>query len=117
MAAVGTIVGMLGTVMGVESVLPIYAAYPMPESRNAFSISSGSGSAKAFIALGGMLAAAALAAPVLILAAFLHGGPAALVAPVGVAYGVAALLVGTYIGGDILERRGAELLVAVTPRR
>jgi ABC-2 type transport system permease protein len=115
--ALGTIVGMLGTVMGVESVLSIFAAYPMPESRNAFSINSGSGSAKAFVALAGMVAAAAMAAPVLLLAAFLHGGLAALVAPVGVAYGGAALLVGTYIGGDVLERRGAELLVAVTPRR
>jgi ABC-2 type transport system permease protein len=115
--ALGTLVGMLGTVMGVESVLSIFAAYPMPEGRNAFSISGGSGSAKALIAFAGMIAAAALAAPVLILAALLHGAPAALVAPVGVAYGLGALLVGTYIGGDVLERRGAELLVAVTPKR
>jgi ABC-2 type transport system permease protein len=112
--AVGTIVGMLGTVMGVESVLSIYAAYPMPESRNAFSVSSGSGSVKALLALAGMLAAAALAAPVLILSAF---APGILVALVGIAYGAGMLLIGTYIGGDVLERRGPELLVAVTPRR
>jgi ABC-2 type transport system permease protein len=112
--ALGTIVGMLGTVMGVESVLSIYAAYPMPESRNAFSVNSGSGSVKALLALAGMLAAAALASPVLILAAFL---PGIVVAVIGIAYGVGMLLTGTYIGGDILERRGPELLVAVTPRR
>src|SRR5205814_4394927 len=112
--AVGTIVGMLGTVMGVESVLSIYAAYPMPESLNAFSIDSGSGSVKALLALAGMLAAAALASPVLILSAF---APGIVVALVGIAYGAGMLLIGTYIGGDVLERRGPELLVAVTPRR
>ncbi|OLB64889.1 MAG: hypothetical protein AUI10_09220, partial [Actinobacteria bacterium 13_2_20CM_2_72_6] len=115
--ALGTIVGMLGTVMGVESVLSVFAAYPLPESRNAFGVNTGSGSLKAFVALGGMLGAAAAAAPVLILAVVLHGGLATLVAPIGVAYGLGALLVGTYIGGDVLDRRGAELLVAVTPRR
>jgi ABC-2 type transport system permease protein len=115
--ALGTIVSMLGTVMGVESVLSIYLAYPMPESRNAFSINSGSGSLKALLAFAGMLAAAAAAAPVLILAVVLPGGLAGLVAPIGVAYGLAALLIGTHIGGDVLDRRGAELLVAVTPRR
>ncbi len=115
--AVGTISGMFGTVLGVESVLSIFAAYPMPESTNAFSISSGTGGAKAVVALAGMIGAAAAAAPVLILSAFLSGGLATLVAPIGAAYGLAAVLIGTYIGGDILERRGPELLVAVTPRR
>jgi ABC-2 type transport system permease protein len=115
--ALGTIVGMVGTVMGVESVLSIYAAYPMPESRNAFSMNSGSGSLKALVTFAGMLGAAAAAAPVLILVLVLPGGFDTLVAPIGVAYGLAALLLGTYIGGDVLDRRGAELLVAVTPRR
>ncbi len=115
--SIGTIAGMFGTVLGVESILSIFAAYPMPESRNAFSVTTGTGAAKGFLALGGVLAAAAAAAPVLILAAVLPGGLAPLVAPVGVAYGLAALLIGTYIGGDALERRGPELLVAVTPRR
>ena len=115
--ALGTITGMFGTVLGVESVLSVYAAYPMPESRNAFSVNTGTGSAKAFLALAGMVGAAAAASPVLLLAALLHGSLAPLVAPFGIAYGLAALLIGTYIGGDALERRGPELLVAVTPRR
>ena len=115
--ALGTIAGVFGTTLGVESVLSVFAAYPMPESRNAFSVSTGSGSAKGFLAFAGMLVAAAFAAPVLLLAVVLHGAVAELILPVGIGYGAAALLVGTYIGGDALERRGPELLVAVTPRR
>jgi ABC-2 type transport system permease protein len=115
--AVGIAAGVFGTVLGLESILSIFVAYPQPESRNAFSVNSGGGGAKAFLAIAGVLAAGAAAAPVLVLAAFLHGDLAALVAPIGLAYGVGAVLLGTYIGGDVLERRGPELLVAVTPRR
>jgi ABC-2 type transport system permease protein len=115
--AIGIAAGVFGTVLGLESVLSIFVAYPQPESRNAFSMNTGGGGAKAFLAVAGVLAAAAVAAPVLVLAAFLPGDLAALVAPVGIGYGVGAVLIGTYIGGDVLERRGPELLVAVTPRR
>src|SRR5205085_11752886 len=115
--AVGTIAGVFGTTLGVESVLSVFAAYPMPESRNAFSVQTGSGSSKGFFAFAGMVMAAAFALPVLLLAGFLHGTAGALVLPVGIGYGAAALLVGTYIGGDALERRGPVLLGAVTPRR
>ena len=89
----------------------------IPESRNAFSVNTGTGGAKAFVAMAGVLMAAALAAPVLVVAGLLHGLLAPLVIPLGIGYGLAALLVGTYIGGDALERRGPELLVSVTPRR
>ena len=115
--ALGTIAGVFGTVLGVESVLSIFVAYPMPESRNVFSVNTGTGGAKAFVAMAGVLMAAALAAPVLVVAGLLHGLLAPLVIPLGIGYGLAALLVGTYIGGDALERRGPELLVSVTPRR
>ncbi len=37
--------------------------------------------------------------------------------PVGVAYGIGAALLGTYIAGDRIDRRGPELLVAVTATR
>jgi ABC-2 type transport system permease protein len=116
-AALGTIAGVFGTTLGVESVLSVFAAYPMPESRNAFSVNTGTGGAKAFLAFAGMLLAAAFALPVLLLAAVLHGALAGLILPLGIGYGLTALLVGSYIGGDALERRGPELLVAVTPRR
>ena len=84
---------------------------------NVFSVNTGTGGAKAFVAMAGVLMAAALAAPVLVVAGLLHGLLAPLVIPLGIGYGLAALLVGTYIGGDALERRGPELLVSVTPRR
>ena len=36
---------------------------------------------------------------------------------VGTGWGVGGMLLGTYIAGDILDRRGPEILAAVTPRR
>jgi ABC-2 type transport system permease protein len=99
-------------------VLSVHVAYPMPDNRNAFSVNTGTGSAKAFLALAGVLAACAAAAPVLVCAALLGEGPLApLVVPLGLVYGLAALLTGTHLGGDTLDRRGPELLIAVTPRR
>ena len=103
--------------MAVSSVLSILGAYPLPESRNAFAVNAGSGSAKGLLALIGMLASVALAAPVLIATALLPDALVGLVLPLGVAWGTAAALLGTYIGGDLLERRGPELLVAVTERQ
>ncbi len=114
--ALGVVAGTFGSAMAVSSVLSIPGAYPLPESRNAFAVNAGSGSAKGLLAFVGMIASVALASPVLLAAALLPPGLGALVLPLGVAWGVAAALLGTYIGGDLLERRGPELLVAVTER-
>jgi ABC-2 type transport system permease protein len=36
---------------------------------------------------------------------------------VGLAYGAAAAMIGTVIAGNVLDQRGPEVLVAITPRR
>jgi ABC-2 type transport system permease protein len=115
--ALGTVVAAFGSSIAVSSVLSILAAYPLPDSRNAFAVNAGSGSTKGLLALVGMVASVALALPVLLAAALLPRDLVALVLPAGLAWGVAAALLGTYIGGDMLERRGPELLVAVTENR
>jgi ABC-2 type transport system permease protein len=60
-----------------------------------------------------------LASPFLVAAA-LVGDTAVwawLALPVGLGYGLGAVALGLYIAGDTLDRRGPELLLAVTPRR
>jgi ABC-2 type transport system permease protein len=116
-ATLGTVGAMFGASMGMSSVISVLAAFPVPESRNAFASGGGSGGAKGLLSLAGMVGAVAGSAPVLVGALLLHGTVSWLLAPVGVAWGLAAVLLATYIIGDVLDRRGPELLVAVTPRR
>ena len=56
----------------------------------------------------------------MVVAAFLAGPSAALswvVLVLGLGYGLGAALLGTYIAGDPLDRRGPEILASVTPKR
>jgi ABC-2 type transport system permease protein len=115
--ALGTVGAAFGASMASASFLSVYTAYPVPESRNAFASSSGSGSAKGLLSLLGVVGAAVIAAPIMAAAVILPSGASWLVAPVGIGWGVAAVLVATAIMGRALDRRGPELLVAVTPRR
>jgi ABC-2 type transport system permease protein len=113
----GAIGAAFGASMASASVISVLVAYPVPESRNAFASSSGSGSAKGILSLVGMLGAALLAAPILIAVVLLPGASADLMAPIGIGWGLAAVLLVTRVIGGVLSRRGPELLVAVTPRR
>lgn len=113
---IGTVGAMFGTSTGVGSVVSVLVPYPMPESRNAFAVGNGTGGAKGLLALVGMVASLVLAAPVLVGALFLHGFLAWVLAPIGIAWGLAAVLVCTYIAGDTLDRRGPEVLIAVGAR-
>ena len=115
--ALGTVAATFGCSLAVSCFLSILAAYPMPESRYAFAVNTGTGSAKGVLVLVGMLASIALASPILIATVLLPTGLGAVVLPIGIAWGVSAVVLGTYIAGDVLERRGPELLMAVTSGR
>jgi ABC-2 type transport system permease protein len=115
--AVGTMGATLGASLACASLMSVLAPFPAPEGRNALAANSGSGSAKGFLAFGVMLGALVLASPLLIAAVLLPGGWAWLVAPVGLAWGAGAVLLASHVGGDLLDRRGPELLAAVTPGR
>jgi ABC-2 type transport system permease protein len=97
----------------------VLVPYALPENSNPFAVNSGGGSAKGMISLVAMIGTLIIAMPIAI-PVFLVGGSAPwtwalLVA--GVAYGWGAALLGTYIAGDVLDRRGPEILAAVTPKR
>ncbi|MFC0532989.1 ABC transporter permease [Phytohabitans kaempferiae] len=120
---IGVMIGSLGAAYGsglaVNLFLSLHGAYALPETSNPFAINTGSGVAKSMLSLLGLVGAAAVAIPVVVVTA-LAGEAAAwlwLAAPVGIAYGVGAAWLGTYLVGDMLERQMPELLQAVTPRR
>jgi len=66
------------------------------------------------LAFVGMIASAAIASPVLIAALLLPTALSWIVLPLGVAWGLGAALVATYTMGDVLDRRGPELLAEVS---
>jgi ABC-2 type transport system permease protein len=115
--AIGTMTAAFGSSLASSSLLSVHTAYPAAESQNPLAGNSGSGSAKGILALVGMLGALVAAAPVVVGTLLLPGSLALIMVPVGIAWGVGAVLLVTYIAGDSLDRRGPELLAAVTPGR
>ncbi|WP_040477944.1 hypothetical protein [Longispora albida] len=116
--ALGTAYASFGVAAGMMSILSVYAAYALPESSNPFAMNSGGGCMKGLVNIAAMLATLVLAAPMALLAWWAGSSAwSVVVIPVSVAYGVGAVLIGTLIGGDALNRRAPELLAAVTPSR
>jgi ABC-2 type transport system permease protein len=115
----GAIFAAYGTGLAVNACVSVLGAYAMPETNNPFAMNAGRGMAKSLLGFVAMLATMATASPFLI-AAVGAGGTAIwawLALPVGVGYGLGAVALGLYIVGDLLDRRGPELLLAVSPRR
>lgn len=115
----GGIYAAYGTGLAVNQSVSILGAYAMPETSNPFAMNAGQGVGKSLLAFVAMLGTLVLASPYLV-AAGLAGGTALwawLALPVGLGYGLGAVALGLYIAGDTLDRRGPELLLAVTPRR
>lgn len=120
----GILAASFGAAVAACSVLSVRAAYALPESTSPFAMSSGTGSAKGLLA--GVAALATLLASVpIVVAGFLLGsvefagllmGPW-IVLGLGLGYGSVLAWAGTALAGSILDRRGPEVLAAVTPRR
>ncbi|HLL66766.1 MAG TPA: ABC transporter permease [Micromonosporaceae bacterium] len=115
--ALGGLLGGFGVSLAVASLVSVLVPYPVPESTNPFAVSSGGTSAKSLLTLLGLVAAGALITPVLLAYFQLPAHLVWLVLPLGAVWGTGAVLLGTYIAGDALDRRGPEVLSAVTPRR
>lgn len=116
---VPAVLGLSGAVLlvalGVASVTSALVVYPVARpGDNPFAVRQGATAASFATQLGGWLAVGVLVVPVLVLAvlaARAGGGPlgwATLVA--GFVVGAGALVVGVVVGGNLLERRGPELL-------
>lgn len=118
-AVLGLLLASFGASVATAAVVSVLAPYALPENTNPFAINSGGGSAKGLLAIVGMVGTLVLSTPVLVASFLLAGVPLGpwIVLAIGLGYGVAAAWLGTFVAGDLLERRRPEVLVAVTPRR
>jgi ABC-2 type transport system permease protein len=118
---IGLVAGVLfaayGSGLAVNQYVSIFGAYALPETSNPFAMNTGGGAAKSLLSFVGMIASTAVAVPVAAAGALLGGAWLWLAFPVGLGYGLAAVALGSYLAGDVLDRRMPELLQAVTPRR
>lgn len=118
-AGLGLLAASFGAAMASASLLSVLAPYALPENSNPFAMNSGAGTAKGIFTLLAMAGTLVLSTPIAV-AAFLvrsSAGLVWLVLVVGLLYGLGATWLGTYIAGDTLDRRGPEILAAVTPKR
>jgi ABC-2 type transport system permease protein len=116
-AAWGVLLAGYGTGLAINLVISVLGAYPLPESSNPFATGSGSAMAKSLLALLALVATGAATVPVLVTAVLLERVWPWIGLPAGLAYGLGAVALGSYLAGDLLDRRGPELLAAVTPDR
>jgi ABC-2 type transport system permease protein len=118
-AGLGMLAAGFGAAIAAASLLSVLAPYPLPENTNPFALNSGGASAKGLLAIVAMIGTLVICTPVVLVSLLLHGmaGGHWIVLGIGVVYGSAAAWLGTVLAGDVLDRRGPELLAAVTPRR
>ncbi|HEY2791265.1 MAG TPA: ABC transporter permease [Micromonosporaceae bacterium] len=112
--AYGTMLATFGVAVGASISLAVDGAFPMPDSRNPFAMRTGSGSGKSLMMLAVMGATVTGSVPLYIAVYVL---PVWVALPLGAAWCVAALYLGTTIAARRLDGRGPEMLLAVTPRR
>ncbi|WP_433345664.1 ABC transporter permease [Micromonospora sp. CA-111912] len=113
----GTLLASYGVGLAINALISVLGAYSLPETSNPFAMNSGAGLAKGLLTVVSMIGSAVAAVPMVVAAALLGDAWLWLALPLGLAYGLGAALLGTYLAGDLLDRRAPELLTAVTPRR
>jgi ABC-2 type transport system permease protein len=118
-AGFGLLATSFGAAVASAALLSVLAPYALPESTNPFAMNSGGASAKGLLAIVAMLATLVICVPVLVVAVLVGNSAAGpwVVLAAGLAYGAVVAWLGTMAAGAILDRRGPEVLMAVTPRR
>ncbi|MCP2326150.1 ABC-2 type transport system permease protein [Hamadaea flava] len=113
---IGILLGGYGVSLTACLIVSVFGAYALPETSNPFAVNTGGGLTKSLLALVAMVGSVILATPLILAAALAGDLWTWLALPVGVAYGLGAVWLGVIVGGDAVDRRGPELLAAVTPR-
>ncbi|MGN9907947.1 ABC transporter permease [Phytohabitans sp. LJ34] len=116
---IGSLAAAYGSGLAVNLFVSLHGAYALPETSNPFAINTGSGVAKSLLSILGLIGAAAVSIPIVVVTALAGDAPAWLwlAAPIGLAYGAGAAWLGTYMVGDMLDRQMPELLQTITPNR
>ncbi|MFJ6199476.1 ABC transporter permease [Micromonospora sp. NPDC092111] len=115
--AAGALLAAYGTGLAINGFISVLGAYALPETSNPFAMNTGAGLAKSLLTLLSMVGSAVAAVPMVVAAALLGDVWLWLALPIGAGYGVGAAWLGSYLAGDVLDRRMPELLATVTPRR
>lgn len=112
--------GMAAAAFGAATTVAMFVAvlvpYPMPQAGNPFAVSSGGATVRSLATFGGIACAVAVASPVIVASFLLPDSWDWLLLPLGIGWSVGSILIGAYIAGDLLDKRGPEVLQAVTPR-
>ena len=106
--------GAYGASMASASVVSVLAPFALPDTNNVFASGGGAGAAKGLLTLVGMVGSAVVVSPVVLVALLLPASLAWIALPLGLAWGLGAAGVATYAIGDVLDRRGPELLADVS---
>ncbi len=118
-AGLGLLTAAFGASIAAAALLSVLAPYAVAESTNPFAMNAGTGSAKGLLSFVAVLATGVISAPVVV-ASLLFAGTAYgawSVGVLGLGYGVVTAWAGTSAAGSILDQRGPELLLAVSPKR
>ncbi|GAA3449363.1 ABC transporter permease [Dactylosporangium matsuzakiense] len=116
-AALGVGLCSFGISVGTAGITSVLAPYPMPDSTNPFAMNSGRGGVKGLLSFVSMFATWILASPVAIASTLLPTALTWILLPIGVGWGLALAWLGTWLAGNLLQRRAPEVLAAVTPKR
>src|SRR6185436_12789971 len=108
LASLGVALCAYGVSAGLSVIISVVVPYALPDSSNPFAMNAGTGGLRGFASFGPLLAAAALAAPLVVLP---------LPSPVALVVGGAIVTAGILIAGGRVDERAPELLQAVTARR
>ncbi|HEY8532405.1 MAG TPA: ABC transporter permease [Micromonospora sp.] len=115
--ASGSLFAAYGASLAITLFISVLAAYALPETSNPFAVTSGTGMARSMLSFVAVLGGGAASVPMIVATVVLGDLWLWLALPLGLAYGVGAAALGTYLAGDALDRRMPELLQTITPRR
>lgn len=113
----GTLIASYGVGLAVVLPVSVRAAFALPDTQNPFAVSSGGGLAKGLLTFAALFATLAATAPLQLAAYLVEDVWRWIGLPVGIGYAALAYLIGSRLGGDLLDRRMPEVLAAVTPNR
>ena len=113
---VGVGLAAFGVSVSTALIAAVWVPYPMPQSGNPFAVSSGGATVRGMSGMLVMGVAMGATTPVILLFVLLPAALTWLTLLVGTAWGLGAVLIGTYILGDAVDRRGPEILADVSPR-
>jgi ABC-2 type transport system permease protein len=116
-ADLGLLIAAYGVGLAVVLPISVRTAFALPDTANPFATSSGGSTAKSLLTIAVLVGTLVLSLPLQLAALALDPVWPWIGLPAGIAYGVAAYLMGATYATALLDRRLPEVLAAVSPSR